>query len=238
MNIRLANFFEEQTKSKIVKCNNLNDDMIFIKYDIELEDIIEINDNQCAVLIEKGIVYDVQDKKGKYIVINEEMVSNENIKEEWKDLKIRETEKDSLCVVFLNENIIQHNKYIINDPIKYIDFTNESSEIFIKLEGYYDFKIEKPKEFLSKVIGLRKHFTKQELIEKVRKYVLKSIEEGINEISQEYKLDINTLPDNSKKLEIKLKQNKYDEKLLEYGVKLTYFDISKLEVVNKKFKIF
>lgn len=238
MNIRLANFLEEQTKSKIVKCNNLNNDMIFIKYDIKLEDIIEINGNQCAVLIEKGIVYDVQDKEGKYIVINEEMVSNENIKEEWKDLHIRKTENDELCVIFLNNNIISHNRYFINNPIKYMDFTNKNSEIFIKIEGYYDFKIENPKEFFSKVIGLRSHFSKQELIEKVRKYILKSIEEGINEISQEYKLNIDDLPENSKKLEIKLKQNEYDKKLLEYGVKLTYFDISKLEIVNKKFKIF
>ena len=89
------------------------------------------------------------------------------------------------------------------------------------------------------MIGLRSIYTKQELVERIRKYVLNSIEEGINEISREYKLDVNYLPENSKKLEVKLKQNKYDEKLSEYGVKITYFDITKLEVTKrKKFKFF
>ena len=68
--------------------------------------------------------------------------------------------------------------------------------------------------------------------------MLNSIEVGINEISEEYKLDINTLTSKSKELEVKLKQNEYDAKLLEYGVKLTYFDITNFDITKKKFKIF
>lgn len=239
MNIKLVSLLENKVDKKIIKCNNLSNDMIFMKYDVNIGDIIKVIDNQCIVLIEKGIVYDANDKIGQYIIMNEIIDSNEDIKEKWKDLKIRKSDNDGLCIVFLNKNTIEHNKYNISDPIKYIDWNDGSSkEIYIKIEGYYNFKIEKPKEFLSKVIGLRNHFSKQELIEKIRKYILKSIEEGINEIAREYKLSIDTLPENSKKLEIKLKQNEYDKKLLEYGVKLTYFDIEKLEVINKKFKIF
>lgn len=239
MNIKLIKIPEVSKGEKIVKCDNLSNDMIFMKYDVNIGDIIKVIDNQCIVLIEKGIVYDANDKIGQYIIMNEIIDSNEDIKEKWKDLKIRKSDNDGLCIVFLNKNTIEHNKYNISDPIKYIDWNDGSSkEIYIKIEGYYNFKIEKPKEFLSKVIGLRNHFSKQELIEKIRKYILKSIEEGINEIAREYKLSIDTLPENSKKLEIKLKQNEYDKKLLEYGVKLTYFDIEKLEVINKKFKIF
>lgn len=239
MNIKLIKIPEIPEGEKIIKCDNLSNDMIFMKYDVHIGDIVNVINNQCIVLIEKGIVYDVKDKDGQYVVMNEIIDSNEDIKEKWKDLKIRKSDKEGLCIIFLNKNIIKHNKYNISDPIKYIDWKDGSSkEIYIKIEGYYDFIIEKPKEFFSKVIGLRNHFSKQELIEKIRKYILKSIEEGINEIAEEYKLSIDTLPENSKKLEIKLKQNEYDKKLLEYGVKLTYFDIDKLDVTNKKFKIF
>lgn len=239
MNIKLVSLLEKADDKKIIKCNNLNNDMIFMKYDVTLGDILEITDSQYVVLIEKGIVYDAQDEAGQYVVLNEIIDTDKDIKEEWKDLKIRKTENNGLCVVFLNKNIIKHNKYIINDPIKYVDWKDGSSkEIFIKVEGFYDFKIEDAKKLLSQIIGLRTHFSKQELIERIRKFVINSIEKGINELSEEYKLDIKTLETKSKELEIKLKQNEYDTKLLEYGVKITYFDISHLEIAKRKFKIF
>ena len=239
MNIKLVSLLENKVDKKIIKCNNLSNDMIFMKYDVILGDIIEVSDSQYVVLIEKGIVYDTVDKSGQYIVMNEIIDSDKDIKDEWKDLKIRKTENNGLCVVFLNKNLIKHNKYIINDPIKYVDWKNGSSkEIYIKVEGFFDFKIEDPKKLLSKIIGIRNHFSKQELIERIRRFVVNSIEKGINELSEEYKLDIKTLETKSKELEIKLKQNEYDEKLLEYGVKLTYFDISHLEIAKRKFKIF
>ena len=239
MNIKLVSLLENKVDKKIIKCNNLSNDMIFMKYDVILGDIIEVSDSQYVVLIEKGIVYDTVDKSGQYIVMNEIIDSDKDIKDEWKDLKIRKTENNGLCVVFLNKNLIKHNKYIINDPIKYVDWKDGSSkEIYIKVEGFFDFKIEDPKKLLSKIIGIRNHFSKQELIERIRRFVVNSIEKGINELSEEYKLDIKTLETESKELEIKLKQNEYDEKLLEYGVKLTYFDISHLEIAKRKFKIF
>lgn len=239
MNIKLVSLLENKVDKKIIKCNNLSNDMIFMKYDVILGDIIEVSDSQYVVLIEKGIVYDTVDKSGQYIVMNEIIDSDKDIKDEWKDLKIRKTENNGLCVVFLNKNLIKHNKYSINDPIKYVDWKDGSSkEIYIKVEGFFDFKIEDPKKLLSKIIGIRNHFSKQELIERIRRFVVNSIEKGINELSEEYKLDIKTLETKSKELEIKLKQNEYDEKLLEYGVKLTYFDISHLEIAKRKFKIF
>ena len=239
MNIKLVSLLENKVDKKIIKCNNLSNDMIFMKYDVILGDIIEVSDSQYVVLIEKGIVYDTVDKSGQYIVMNEIIDSDKDIKDEWKDLKIRKTENNGLCVVFLNKNLIKHNKYIINDPIKYVDWKDGSSkEIYIKVEGFFDFKIEDPKKLLSKIIGIRNHFSKQELIERIRRFVVNSIEKVINELSEEYKLDIKTLETKSKELEIKVKQNEYDEKLLEYGVKLTYFDISHLEIAKRKFKIF
>lgn len=237
MNIRLVNLAEKQEDKSIIKCNKLSNDMIFMKYDVSLGDIIETTDTEFIVLVEKGIVYGARDKSGQYKITNE--TTDEDINEEWKDLKIRKTENSGLCVIFLNKNVIKRNKYFIEDPIKYLDWKDGSSkEVYIRVEGFYDFKIVNPKKLLSQVIGLRTHFSKQELIERIRKFVINSIEKGINEISEEYKLDIECLESKSKELEIKLKQNEYDDKLLEYGVKITYFDISHLEIVKRKFKIF
>lgn len=239
MNIKLVKLLEKQEENSIIKCNNLSNNMIFMKYDVNIGDIIEVTNAQYAVLIEKGIVYDAHEDSGQYIIMNEIIDSDVDVKDEWKDLKIRKTDNNSLCVIFLNKNVIEHNKYTINDPIKYINWKDEvSQKIYIKIEGFYDFKIVDPKMLLSKIIGLRKHFSKQELIERIRKYVTNSIEKGINEISEEYKLEVEDLEKKSKELEIKLKQNEHDEKLLEYGVKITYFDISHLEITKRKFKIF
>lgn len=238
-NIKFIEIAHKKDGEKIVKCNNLSNNMIFKKYDVSLGDTVEVLDNQYAVLIEKGIVYDVKEKPGRFLIMVEIIDTNKDLKEEWKDLKIRKTDNNKLCVIFLNKELIKHNKYVMNNPIKYKDWkSKKNKQIYIKIEGFYDFKIEDPKKLLSKVIGLRAHFSKQELIEKIRNYILSSIEKGINEISEEYKLDIEDLPENSKNLEIKLKQNEYDKKLLEYGVKLTYFDIDNLKIVNKKFKFF
>ena len=208
------------------------------RYNVSEGDIVKVSENQFVCVFEKGRVLDIEENKGTYKLENLD-IKDDEFDSIWKNLIVRKAENESLCILFFNTNIIKHNKYIINDPIKFKNWKNgEFSDICINLEGYYDFKIENPKMMLSKVIGLRNLFTKQELIEKIRKYIIYSIEEGINELSDEYKLDIDTLVLESDKLEIKLRQNEYDLKLLEYGVKLTYFDIKKFKINQKKFKFF
>ena len=220
---------------KIILSDELKNDVIFVKYKVNENDVIKIKDNQAVILFEKGKILDIKDNIGKYIIKN----TNKIINEKWQKLTIRNSENEELCVIFLTLSPLTNNKYIFNKPIKYIDWeNNKRTKKYIKLDGRYDFKIENPQIFLSKVIGLRTHFTKQELIEKVRIYILSSIEEGINEICTEYKLDIDTLVKNSKELEIDLQNNKYDEKLLEYGIKLTYFDIENVQTMKRKFNFF
>ena len=229
---------EEALSKNIIECKDLNNDIIFRKYNISEGNIIKVENNQIVCMSEKGRVLDIKEESGKYKVQNID-ATDEALHKKWKDLLNRKSEEEDLCIIFFNKNVIRHNKYFISDPIKYKNWKDEKEvEIFINLEGYYDFKIIDPKMLLSKIIGLRRYFTKQELIEKVRKYIVSSIEEGINEISEEYKLDIDTLTQNSDKLEVKLKQNEYDRKLEEYGIKLTYFDIKKFEITKKKFKFF
>lgn len=236
--LKLLNYSGDKKDKNIIECNRLTNDMLFLKYNVSEGDIIHIKENQFVIMFEKGKVLDVKENAGDFLVGIDDKI-DESISNDWENLVIRKSEDENLCVIFLNINVIAHNKYNISDPIKYVDWkNNESSEIYIKLEGFYDFKIENPKMLFSKVIGLRTHFSKQELIEKIRKFILNSIEEGINEISKEYKLDINTLTSKSKELEVRLKQNEHDLKLLEYGVKLTYFDITNFEITKRKFKIF
>ena len=232
--IKLIYLDRVDENNKILRCKKLSNDMIFLKYSISEGDIIQIEENQCVCVIEKGNVLDIKDDMGYYLIRNKE-----NSLEQLKNITIKKCEDESLCVIFINKNIIKNNKYIFREPIKYKKWKdNEYIQLFIKLEGNYSLKIEEPKLFLRRVIGLRTHYSKQELIEQIRKFILKTIEEGRNEISEEYKLDIDRLVENSKKLELKLKENEYDKKLLEYGVKIVYFDISKLEIVKKKSKFF
>lgn len=219
----------------IISYDELKNDVIFVKYKVNENDIIKVQDNQAVILFEKGKILDIKEDFGKYIIKNIE----KEINEQWKEITVRNSENEELCLIFFTLSPLTNNKYIFNKPIKYIDWeNNKHSKKYIKLDGRYDFKIESPQNFLSKVIGIRNHFTKQELIEKVRVYILNSIERGINEICNEYKLDIDSLVENSKKLEINLQNNKYDDKLLEYGIKLTYFDIENVQTIKRKFNFF
>lgn len=217
-----------------LECNDLNNDILFRKYQIKENNIVLLKENQFLILSEKGKILDIEEEVGKYKI--EEGNSNKvELFKEWQDLNIAKSEEEPLSVIFLNRRIINKNKYFIEEPIKYIEYTeNEEKEYYIKISGSYDFYIENPKVFLGRVIGLRNHFSKQELIEQIRKHVVKSIEKGISELSEEYKLDIETIETKSKELKIKLSQNDSDKKLLEYGIKLNYFDIDTLEIVEKK----
>ena len=78
--------------------------------------------------------------------------------------------------------------------------------------------------------GVREHYLKYELIEQIRKNAINSIEEGINELSNEYKLSIELVKTKTSELEIKVKENEYDLKLKMRGIKITYFELSELDI--------
>ena len=224
---------------KIIQCDELKNDIIFVKYNISENDLINIQDGQCAIMLEKGNILDVESKNGFYVV-NRNSNFNKNIDAEWKNLYIRDSENETLCVIFLNLNLITNNKYVLNNsPIKFIDLkTDDFIKKHINLEAIYDFKIKEPSKMLSKVVGLRNHFSKQELIEKIRSLILNHLEKVINETLIEYKFDIDTLINNFKELDINLKKSWNDLKLLEYGVEISNFDVKNFEIINRKFKFF
>ncbi len=230
MSFKLINFNEET--EDILKCDKLCNDIIFMKYDVSINNIIEITENEFIILIYKGQVYDFKEEVGKYIVKETDL----EIENEWENLFIRDAGNNDLCVIFLNKNIIKNNKLLINKTIeKQNQFNGKLSKIELNIYIEYDFKIESPKNFLNKIIGLRKIYTKQEIIEKVRKYILDSIEKRINEELEAYKLDIEKILNSTQIIE---EFNEYDSKLLEYGVKLMNYRITKYEEIDKKNKFF
>ena len=84
--------------------------------------------------------------------------------------------------------------------------------------------------FFSRVYGVREHYSKLELIEQIRKTTISSIEEGLNELSNEYKLSIELVKTKTSELEIKVKENEYDLKLKMRGITITYFELSELDI--------
>ena len=238
---------EDVDKKTINTCNKLSNDLLFFKYDVNVNDIFEVIENQTACLIYKGYVLDIKKDPGIYVVKDtmyketdeiSNIIEESNLDKESKEALIKKAENSNLCLVFINTGEIISNKYYINDPIKFLDFQdNKYKKIHITLEGLYNFQIVDTVRFLSRVIGLRTRFSKVELIEQIRRHVLHSIEFSINEIASKYKLNIGTITEKSKELEVSLSQNASDKKLLEYGIKMNYFDISKFEISKKRFKI-
>ncbi len=227
--MKLEEFHNEENIVDILECNSLTNDTIFLKYEVSEGTKINIKDNQFVCLLEKGKVLDIKEKPGIYVVTEKKETDRE---EKIKTLLIRKTEKENLCIVFLNTGVIQNNKYYIKKPIEYIDWTFAEEPLVIKIkgEGKFDFQIVDPLSFLENmVIGLRTHYSKQELIEQIRNYIVNSIIKGITEVSNAYKINIQEICEKSKETDIGVSQNVYDDKLLEKGIKITFFNIEKLE---------
>lgn len=72
------------------------------------------------------------------------------------------------------------------------------------------------------------------MIEQIRKNAINSIEQGINELSNEYKLSIELVKTKTSELEIKVRENEYDLKLKMRGIAITYFELSELDIVADK----
>ncbi len=220
MNFKLVDFNGEITEDKMLKCQELNNDIIFLKYDVLENDVLMLKENEIVVLINNGHICDYRENAQTYLV----MKTDEEIEND--DICIRDADNNELCVVFFNKNIIKNNKLLINK-------LHVDKKINVSIE--YDFKIENFKNFLNKIIGLRKLYTKQEIIEKVREHVTNSIKTRIINELEEYNLDIEKLLQVNKNIE---DENEYDTKLLEYGVRLINYKITDYETIDKKFKFF
>jgi membrane protease subunit (stomatin/prohibitin family) len=177
-------------------------------------------------------------KKIKNVTSEDEFIEFEN----WEDYYDEKTSYLPLSLIFINLDEITDNKFYFKDPIEYEDWTNLKYDEIREKEfpektsftgdGKFNFIIKNPSLFLSSILGIREHYTKQELIEQIRKTVVNSIILGINELGEEYKLSVQLIKHKTNELEIKVSQNDYDEKLAKRGIKITYFEISNFEEIE------
>ena len=211
----------QNIKKNILQCNDLNNDILLKKYLINIDDNILLRENQLIILTENGKILDIEEENGLYKI--EEGVSQKDYYlKEWKNLIIRNAEKVPLSIIFLNKSIIKQNKYNIQKL--------KLGRHNIKIIGKYEFYIDKPEKFLSRVIGLRKYYSKQELIEQIRMYIIKSIEKRIEFVSKDDYIDSEII-NNFYLEQNELVQNEFDKKMLEYGIILNSFNIEKIETV-------
>lgn len=215
-------------KNLLIEVEDLNNDILIRKVLVENKKYLEIKENQYVVFYGKGKIFDIEENVGLYEIIE----GNTNKDLQLWDFVIQKAENEENGILFLNVSEIKNNKFYIRNPITYTDWTyeNEPLESKMRLEGVFNFKIIKPENFIKIVIGLRDHYSKPELLEQIRIYILKSIEEGIRELSEVYKIDIKTFVNNIHELKIKVSQNSYDNKLLSKGIKVIFFDIDKIEL--------
>lgn len=223
----------------IIKSIDLNNDILIRKILIEDKKYVEIKNDEYVICYSHGKICDVEDKKGLYEIVNgNENNSSDKDLSSW-DFMIQKAEEEEDGILFVNVSEIKNNKFYIRNPITYTDWTydDEPFESKVKLEGVFNFKIIKPENFMKIVIGLRDHYSKPELLEQIRIYILKSIEEGIKELSEVHKVDISTFVNKIHELKIKVAQNSYDDKLLSKGIKITFFDIDKIDLDDETAKM-
>lgn len=152
--------------------------------------------------------------------------------ERWKAFQSPKKDDTALCIIVFNMKEIEGNTFYIDKPIKYTDWTKKNPlKAKFTCKGKFNLKIDDPALFFSRVYGVREHYSKIELIEQIRKNAINSIQEGINELSEEYKLSIELVKNKTSELEIKVRENDYDLKLKMRGIKITYFELSDLDIV-------
>ena len=63
---KFLNFSNYSKNLKLIECENLSNDLLFVKYDVSENDLIKLNNNQNIILVEKGKVLDIKEEKGIY----------------------------------------------------------------------------------------------------------------------------------------------------------------------------
>ncbi len=234
----------QKSNSNIIECTELNNDVLVRRINLEIYNHIQVRilDKQYAILIEKGEILAVCSEAGDY-EIDFDLEDNSASLKKWKLYKDEKTKTLPLSLVFINLKEITENKFYFKKPIEYVDWTNcyydENLKQKLPLktqfigDGKFNFIIENPVLFLNSILGIREHYTKQELLEQIRKIVVNSIKLGIDELGEEYKLSIKLVKNKSNELEIRVSQNNYDEKLAKRGIKITYFEITNFEELNQ-----
>lgn len=209
--MRFSNLLEDDEEYQIMECTRLDNNLLLVKQKLDENQhyIVKLKGDQCAVLFERGQIWDIIKEEGIYTI---RMEPNTSFPEELNDYQIKDND-DSLCVIFFNMNTICNNKFYIKKKHKY-DFFGE---------GTFDFQIENPLKLFNKVIQVRSCYSREELLEQIRERISKIVIAFIKEHEGEYDI---------KEEAIESSVNIFKE----YGIKIVSSDIKNIQFKKKSEK--
>lgn len=235
--MKFAKLSPEADMTKVIQCDDMDNDTLVVRLPDKIENKrpVMLKEGQYAILYKAGKVYDAIHKKGMYEIESSKQAKTRKEMEKWREFVPPKKDDSELCMIVFNMKEIKNNHFSIEKPIEYIDWSKDKPiKARITCKGIFNFRIDDPYLFFSRVFGVRDHYSKLELIEQIRKQAINSIQEGINELSNEYKLSIELVKTKTSELEIKVKENDYDIKLKMRGIKITYFELTDLDIVADK----
>lgn len=232
--MKFAKLSPDADMTKVIQCDELDNDTLVIRLPDKIENkkVFMLKDGQYAILYKAGKVYDAIHKKGMYEIDASKQAKTRKEMEKWRNFIPPKKDDSQLCIIVFNLKEITKNKFHIEKPMEYVDWSKDKPiKANFTCKGEFNFIIEDPYLFFLKVFGVRDHYSKLELIEQIRKQAVSSIQEGINELSSEYKLSMELVRTKTSELEIKVKENEYDLKLKNRGIKITYFELIDLDII-------
>lgn len=239
--MKFAKLSPEADMTKVIQCDDMDNDTLVVRLPDKIENkrAVMLKEGQYAILYKAGKIHDAIHKKGMYEIEASKQAKTRKEMEKWREFVPPRKDDSELCIIVFNMKEIVSNSFSIEKPIEYIDWSKDKPiKAKITCKGNFNFKIDDPYLFFSRVFGVRGHYSKLELIEQIRKQAVNSIQEGINELSNEYKISMELVKTKTSELEIKVKENEYDLKLKMRGIKITYFELTDIDIIaDEKDKI-
>ena len=239
--MKFAKLSPEADMTKVIQCDDMDNDTLVVRLPDKIENkrAVMLKEGQYAILYKAGKIHDAIHKKGMYEIEASKQAKTRKEMEKWREFVPPRKDDSELCIIVFNMKEIVSNSFSIDKPIEYTDWSKDKPiKARITCKGNFNFKIDDPYLFFSRVFGVRDHYSKLELIEQIRKQAVSSIQEGINELSNEYKLSMELVKTKTSELEIKVKENEYDIKLKMRGIKITYFELTDIDIIaDEKDKI-
>jgi membrane protease subunit (stomatin/prohibitin family) len=232
--MKFAKLSPDADMKKVIQCDDMDNDTLVVRLPDKIENKrpVMLKEGQYAILYKAGKVHDAIHKKGLYEIEASKQAKTRKEMEKWREFVPPKKDDSELCIIVFNMKEITQNNFYIDKPIEYIDWSKDKPiKARFTCKGKFNFKIEDPFLFFSRVFGVRDHYSKLELIEQIRKQAVSSIQEGINELSSEYKLSMELVKTKTSELEIKVNENEYDLKLKMRGIKITYFELTEIDII-------
>ena len=170
--------YDEEEGYEILECTKLDNNILIYKEKLDENQhyVVKLKGNQYAMIFEKGKIHDAISEEGIYTINFQE--PNTAYPVDFNDYIVKEN-KDSLCVLFFNMNIITGNHFYIKKKHN-TDFYGE---------GTFDFVIENPVKFFNEVIQIKTFYSREELLERIRERISKIVTAVIKENKTAYIID-------------------------------------------------